>query len=398
MTYQLIAERLGQEEFLAQSLHRDYVYVPSGVTEPDVLISFDTLNDLIATHRLEVPRLRLSADSEMLPQHRYAAPVTTRRHTVWQRTHPAELHRCLAEGASLVIDAIDELHEPVSDLAQHLESWLHTHVQINAYASWSAQEGFGTHWDDHDVIVVQVEGSKHWRLYGPTRIAPMHRDTAQPEPPPEQPIADLVLEPGDVLYLPRGWWHAVAADQGVRSLHLTCGLTPHTGADLIGWLSEMLRDSEQVRADLPLHAGPEAQVAYVELLREHLVAALEEPGLLERFAAARDAEDLGRLRPSLPHLDGVPADPKVCVRLTTGRARLTSAADDEGAVVVRFAAAGQEVDFDPAVEPLLRRLLGGGWVSLADLAATAELTVADAAAVAGELVDAQAATVRGGRW
>ncbi|MGW8558101.1 JmjC domain-containing protein [Streptomyces tubercidicus] len=162
------------------------------MTDPGALVSFDTLNDLIATHRLEVPRLRLSSGGEMLPQHPYAVPVTTRRHTIWQRTHPAELHQCLAEGASLVIDAIDELHEPVADLAQHLESWLRTHVQVNAHASWSAREGFGTHWDDHDVIVLQVEGPKHWRLYGPTRIAPMHRDTAQPEPPPEQPVADLV--------------------------------------------------------------------------------------------------------------------------------------------------------------------------------------------------------------
>ncbi|QIK04719.1 cupin [Streptomyces sp. ID38640] len=398
MTFQLIAERLGQEKFLARSLHRDYRYVPGAVTDPGALVSFDTLNGLIATHRLEVPRLRLSAGGEMVPQHRYAVPVTTRRHTIWQRTHPAELHQRLAEGASLVIDSIDELHEPVAGLAQHLESWLRTHVQVNAYASWSAREGFGTHWDDHDVIVVQVEGSKHWRIFGPTRIAPMHHDTSQPEPPPEQPIADLVLEPGDVLYLPRGWWHAVAADQGVRSLHLTCGLTPHTGADLLGWLSEMLRATEQVRADLPLHAGSDAQHAYIRSLREHLVAALEEPGLLERFATARDAEDLGRLRPALPHLDGVPADPDLCVRLTTGRARLTSAADGEGAVVVRFTAAGQEVDFAPSVEPLLRRLLGGGWASLAELAAAAELTVADAAMVVGELVDAQAATVRGGLW
>ncbi|WP_327152922.1 hypothetical protein OHU45_37480 [Streptomyces tubercidicus] len=67
-------------------------------------------------------------------------------------------------------------------------------------------------------------------------------------------------------------------------------------------------------------------------------------------------------------------------------------------MLVRFAAAGQEVDFAPAVEPLLGRLLGGGWVSLGDLAAVAELTVADAAAVAGELVAVQAATVRGGMW
>jgi hypothetical protein len=116
------------------------------------------------------------------------------------------------------------------------------------------------------------------------------------------------LEPGDVLYLPRGWWHAVSADQGVRSLHLTCGLTPHTGADLIGWLSETLRECEQVRADLPLHARPEAQAAYLNGLREQLLAALDAPGVLERFAAARDGEDLGRLRSALPHLTGLPAD------------------------------------------------------------------------------------------
>lgn len=56
--------------------------------------------------------------------------------------------------------------------------------QPDARVPQAAREGFGTHWDDHNVIVVQVEGSKHWRLYGPTRSAPMHRDTAQPEPPP----------------------------------------------------------------------------------------------------------------------------------------------------------------------------------------------------------------------
>ncbi|WP_408996089.1 JmjC domain-containing protein, partial [Streptomyces scabiei] len=27
-----------------------------------------------------------------------------------------------------------------------------------------------------------------------------------------------------MLYVPRGVWHAVSADQGTRSLHVTCGL------------------------------------------------------------------------------------------------------------------------------------------------------------------------------
>lgn len=309
MTHVSIAERLGQD-FLARSLHRDYLHVPGAVTDPAALLDFDVLNELIATCRLETPRLRLSADGHMLPQHCYTAPVTTRRHTVWHRIHPTELHQRLAEGASLVIDAVDELHEPVADLAQHLERWLRTHVQVNAYASWTQQAGFGTHWDDHDTIVVQVTGAKRWQLFGPTRTAPMHKDICEPAPPPEQPLADLVLKPGDVLYVPRGWWHAVSADQGTTSLHLTCGLTPHTGADLIAWIAETLREDEQVRTDLPLHADPTTQATHVENLRTQLLTALQEPGLIDRFTAARDAQDPGRPRPSLPHLTTtLPADP-----------------------------------------------------------------------------------------
>ncbi|EFE66213.1 predicted protein [Streptomyces viridosporus ATCC 14672] len=37
-------------------------------------------------------------------------PVTTRRSTVWHRLEPAELHRHLAGGATLVLDAIDDSH------------------------------------------------------------------------------------------------------------------------------------------------------------------------------------------------------------------------------------------------------------------------------------------------
>ena len=46
-------------------------------------------------------------------------------------------------GASLVLDAVDEPHPPVSRAATELEQWLRTGVQANLYASWTAREGFG---------------------------------------------------------------------------------------------------------------------------------------------------------------------------------------------------------------------------------------------------------------
>ncbi|MFK0287987.1 cupin domain-containing protein [Streptomyces sp. NPDC090499] len=313
---------------------------------------------------------------------------------MWQRVHPAELHQRLAEGASLVIDQVDHLHEPVGDLAAELESWLRAPVQVNLYASWTAAEGFGTQWDDHDVVVVQAEGAKRWRLFGPTRHMPLHRDIADPEPPPDEPVAELVMRPGDLLYLPRGWWHAVTADQDTHSLHLTCGITPpHTGARLLNWLADQLLASDTFRRDLPLHADQATKARFLAALGKETATALEDPYLLDRYAAAQDAADMGRMRPCLPHLTTVPADASLRVRLTTGRATVT-AVTVAGEDLVRITGAGQEIDAASAAAPLLHRLLETGWHHLGDLADTADVPLADAAALVAELVAAQVATVR----
>ncbi|MGP4091620.1 cupin domain-containing protein [Streptomyces sp. KR55] len=235
-----VVERLGGD-FPAGAFGRTY-RIWRSVADFSSVLTWDDLNTVIGQGRLEPPRLRLHRDGELIPWQRYATAVTTRRNVVWQRIQPSRLHGQLHDGASLVLDAVDELHQPAERLAQALERVFRGRVQINVYASWTATEGFGTHWDDHDVIVVQLEGAKRWRLYGPTRINPLRRDTEAPEPPADEPIEEIALRAGDMLYLPRGWWHAVAATEG-RSLHLTCGLQTTTGADLLGWLSDRLRTS-----------------------------------------------------------------------------------------------------------------------------------------------------------
>jgi hypothetical protein len=48
-----------------------------------------------------------------------------------------ELTRHLQEGAMLVLDAIDEIHEPIGKLAANLERVLGARVQVNLYASYA---------------------------------------------------------------------------------------------------------------------------------------------------------------------------------------------------------------------------------------------------------------------
>ncbi|MGW4491210.1 cupin domain-containing protein [Streptomyces sp. NPDC004376] len=377
------------EEFLAQVYGRTYRHFPGTPDRFGGLLDWSDLNGLLTHHRLEPPRLRLSMNGEALPQHAYTVPVTTRRSTVWHRLKPAELHRHLAEGATLVLDAIDELHPGAGQVAQGLERHLRTGVQVNAYASWTPEEGFGVHWDDHDVLILQLDGAKRWRIYGPTRQAPLHRDTDVPEPPPNEPLAELVVSAGDMLYLPRGWWHAVAASEGVHSLHLTCGMQTTSGADLLRWLSEDMRREVIVRSDLPRFGTDEEKADFARSLGDLVIKEFEDGTLIDRFLAVRDATESARLAPSLPFVEGVPPDPALSVRLVTARAWLGG--DPEGHAVLK--AGGEEWTFSSQTAPLLALLVKGGRHRLDTLARAAGVRVGQAALLVSELVEGEVAAV-----
>jgi hypothetical protein len=82
-----------------------------------------------------------------------------------------------------------------------------------------------------------------------------------------------MLEHGDTLYLPRGWWH-VAYPVNEPSLHLTVSLTPPNGVDFLGWAIARLRGQEAVRANLPALSGAAAQAAHLKTLRALVAEAL----------------------------------------------------------------------------------------------------------------------------
>lgn len=74
-------------------------------------------------------------------------------------------------------------------------------------------QGFAPHYDDIEAFVLQLEGRKRWRVYKPlskeeTLPRFSSQNFAQDVLP--QPILDITLEPGDLLYFPRGFIHQVS--------------------------------------------------------------------------------------------------------------------------------------------------------------------------------------------
>jgi hypothetical protein len=285
------------------------------------LMPWPRLGEILRRHRLDFPRLRLVRGGKPLPVASYLRHVSgSRQKVAIPRIKSSELTKHLREGATLVLDAVDELSEPVEELAVRLELLFREHVQANMYAGWQTSRGFDLHWDDHDVFILQVAGRKRWSVYGETRRAPLVGDVEKASRPAGEPVWSETLEDGDLLYIPRGWWH-VAEPLAEPTLHLTVGIHNRTGLDLLRWLSERMRASEAFRLDLPRAASTRERAAHLKRLREELTRAFDD-SLLERFYEDLDARADSRARVELP-FDATPrqrpASPGARVRLLTPR-------------------------------------------------------------------------------
>ncbi len=259
---------LSIEGFVAESLGEQYFRQSGEAKRFESLLSWTALNETLRTLRVSGDRVRLVCNGRRVPSAEYLHSVE--KSSGSQLRHDA-VQRMLAQGATLVVDAIDELIPAIRELAESFERVFRIQVAVNAYVGFGRQHGFDLHWDHHDTVILQVAGRKHWRVLEPTRRHPLRSDVVVAAPPAADvaPVWDGLLEAGSVLYMPRGWWH-VATPIDEPSLHLTLGLCHPTGADFLEWAVTRMRAREEARQDLPHLAPLDRQRAYVTSLADEL--------------------------------------------------------------------------------------------------------------------------------
>ena len=156
-----------------------------------------------------------------------------------------------ASGATVVLQALHHTHPPLAAFCRLLEAELEQPVQANAYFTPRGSQGLPVHHDTHDVFCLQVAGRKRWLVYEPALELPLRDQRYRPElGEPGEPMLDLVLEPGDTLYMPRGWLHqALTSDED--SLHLTIGVSVYTWLDALRAALDECADELAVRRSVP---------------------------------------------------------------------------------------------------------------------------------------------------
>ena len=172
-----------------------------------------------------------------------------------RRLIPDRFTRLMAGGATLVINRMEVFSVEARRLCGEVERFAGYQTTANGYITFGGQGTFGKHWDVHDVFAFQLIGSKQWKVYPPTFPYPLSNHTSAqlgqqfPLGTPT-PALDCQLETGDLLYIPRGWWHQVTPlDQ--PSFHLSVGLFVPTVFDYVIWvMSRALPQNPSARKGL----------------------------------------------------------------------------------------------------------------------------------------------------
>jgi hypothetical protein len=316
MRLEQLLSPLTVDEFLTTFWGQTFRHVPGTPDKFSHLFPWQRLNEALEQHRLDFPRIRLTRDGERLQPGSYISHGNPgRKQVAVPRLRYEKLTQELNSGATLVLDAVDELYEPLRAMAEALELFFHERIQINAYAGWRTSRGFDLHWDDHDVFILQVTGRKQWMVHGMTLAYPLAGDPKEPKPT-EPPLWDHILEAGDLLYIPRGFWH-VAYPLNEPTLHLTVGVHNRAGLDLLRWLMNRMRSRERFRMDLPRFATRETIQAHLMQLRSELLAEWDDD-ILNRYFADLDASTIARSHLSLPVSDSLPSG-NMLIRLLAPR-------------------------------------------------------------------------------
>ena len=133
--------------------------------------------------------------------------------------------------SSIVLLFLHERWPPLKMLCQSLAREFSSRIQANMYLSPPQSQALKTHYDTHDVLVLQIHGKKRWRIFeGAVQLPLSHqRYTDDEDISLGSPTMEVTLSPGDLMYLPRGYPHDAASADGA-SLHLTIGVLPITWA------------------------------------------------------------------------------------------------------------------------------------------------------------------------
>ncbi|CAL4139169.1 unnamed protein product, partial [Meganyctiphanes norvegica] len=145
-------------------------------------------------------------------------------HDLEGRAHAPVVWDYYNNGCSVRMLNPQTFHKGVWKLLATLQEYFNSFCGANVYLTPPGTQGFAPHWDDIEAFILQLEGKKHWKVYKPRtpeEVLPEYSSGNLEANDTGEVYMDVILEPGDMLYFPRGWIHQAFALEDTHSLHIT---------------------------------------------------------------------------------------------------------------------------------------------------------------------------------
>ncbi len=242
---QMMIAPLTPEEFFRTYYEKAYFH--SKIVNPALgdLLSIDRIDEIIADSELPASSISMAKSGQAIPSGEF-----TFANGVVDRGAVLDSFR---DGATIILPQLHFADGKLYEFCLSLQRAFGARTQTNIYMTPPGEHGFGIHYDDHDVFVLQVAGAKDWEIYGDSETLPYRGEGFRKDRDDTGELKDsFLLETGQCLYVPRGTAHRAATHGDEPSLHITVGILVQTWADfMLEAVAEASLRIPEMRRSLP---------------------------------------------------------------------------------------------------------------------------------------------------
>ncbi|QOR73556.1 cupin [Cruoricaptor ignavus] len=247
-----IVAPLSVEEFFEKYHEKDMLHIERNDEQyyNDILTSQE-ISDYLERQDIFYPSIRIVKNGSELPNSQYTkSQIPIGFHKKDGLIDTEKAFALFNAGSTLVIQAGQRYFDHLSKCCLDLSNKFGSPVQANLYITPNKSVGFNPHWDTHDVFVLQIAGTKTWKLYGFENELPTVNQKSKLKNYQKEPLKTLQVKPGDFLYVPRGFVHDAMADDGI-SAHITIGILSFTWMRFFSELLPQLENFREFREAVP---------------------------------------------------------------------------------------------------------------------------------------------------
>lgn len=223
---------------------KKHLYLPGAFTlgQVDGLMNLEGMDELFRTNAIDPDKIAIIRDG--------VASGDLVSKTSEGKPNLIELRDQIADGDTLIINGINEASSSVKRMSDSMALLFGHSTQVNTYITPPGKKGFPPHIDAHDVLVIQISGTKTWKIYKDYENALEHPTHDLEKTinwkkfkPIEKNVETFELSVGDMLYIPLGTMHAPFCTDDF-SCHLTFGIHPISWGNYIQTACEIFLQND----------------------------------------------------------------------------------------------------------------------------------------------------------